>query len=110
LTLDTLVLLPGLDGTGTLFADLISELPPTLSINIARYPTDRFLSYSDLVLCVKEVVPSSPFLLVAESFSRHFRGTSGASPPFGLNSDTEGFNEHSSGDQTRRTEAGKAVR
>jgi len=27
LTLDTLVLLPGLDGTGTLFADLISELP-----------------------------------------------------------------------------------
>jgi pimeloyl-ACP methyl ester carboxylesterase len=69
LTLDTLVLLPGLDGTGTLFADLISELPPTLSINIARYPTDRFLSYSELVLCVKEVVPRSPFLLVAESFS-----------------------------------------
>jgi hypothetical protein len=43
-TLDTLVLLPGLDGTGTLFGDLISELPPTLKVNIARYPTDRFLS------------------------------------------------------------------
>jgi pimeloyl-[acyl-carrier protein] methyl ester esterase len=64
------VLLPGLDGTGTLFADLIRELPPTLSVNIARYPTDRFLSYSELVPRLNEVVASSsPFLLVAESFS-----------------------------------------
>ena len=70
LTLNTLVLLPGLDGTGALFADLISELPPTLSINIARYPADRFLSYAELLPFVEEVVPSrSPFLLVAESFS-----------------------------------------
>ncbi len=70
MTLDTLVLLPGLDGTGALFADLISELPPSLSVNIARYPTQRFLSYSELVPCVQEVVPrSSPFLLIAESFS-----------------------------------------
>lgn len=69
MTVDTLMLLPGLDGTGTLFADLISSLPPTLRVNIARYPTDRFLSYSELVSCVREVAPSSPFLLVAESFS-----------------------------------------
>ena len=70
MTVNTLVLLPGLDGTGTLFADFLSALPPTLSVNIARYPTQRFLSYSELVPCVKEVVPSSsPFLLVAESFS-----------------------------------------
>jgi pimeloyl-[acyl-carrier protein] methyl ester esterase len=64
------VLLPGLDGTGTLFGDFISALSPTLKINTARYPTDRFLSYPELVPCVQEVVPSSrPFLLVAESFS-----------------------------------------
>lgn len=69
MTVDTLVLLPGLDGTGTLFADLISELPPTLRVNIARYPTDHFLSYSDLVPCVLEIFPNSPFLLAAESFS-----------------------------------------
>jgi len=70
LTVDTLVLLPGLDGTGTLFVDLISALPPTLKVNIARYPTDRFLSYPELVPCVRGVFPSSrPFLLVAESFS-----------------------------------------
>jgi len=52
-----------------LFADLVAELPPTLRVNIARYPADRFLSYSELVSCVKEIIPSSPFLLVAESFS-----------------------------------------
>jgi len=70
LTANTVVLLPGLDGTGILFADLISALRPTLKVNIARYPTDRFLSYSELAPCVKEVLPSnSPFLLVAESFS-----------------------------------------
>ena len=69
MTVDTLVLLPGLDGTGMLFADLVAELPPTLRVNIARYPADRFLSYSELVSCVKEIIPSSPFLLVAESFS-----------------------------------------
>lgn len=64
------MLLPGLDGTGALFADLIAEFPPTLRVNIARYPADRFLSYSELVPCVKEVVPrSSPFVIVAESFS-----------------------------------------
>ena len=70
LNTDTVVLLPGLDGTGMLFADLISALPPKLKVNIARYPTDRFLSYSELVPCVRDVLPGScPFLLVAESFS-----------------------------------------
>ena len=70
MTLNTLVLLPGLDGTGTLFADLISELPPTLSVHIAKYPTQRFLSYPELIPCVHEAVPKgTPFVLVAESFS-----------------------------------------
>jgi pimeloyl-[acyl-carrier protein] methyl ester esterase len=64
------VLLPGLDGTGTLFANLISELPQTLRINIAKYPTQQFLSYAELVPYVNEVIPSkSPFVLIAESFS-----------------------------------------
>jgi len=38
----TLVLLPGLDGTGNLFTNFISALPPTLSTRIVPYPTDRF--------------------------------------------------------------------
>ena len=79
------MLLPGLDGTGTLFADLVSELPPTLSVNIATYPRERFLSYSELVPCVKRVVPSrSPFLLVAESFSTPLAAKLAATRPQNL--------------------------
>ena len=70
MSLDALVLLPGLDGTGTLFADLVSELPQTLKINVARYPTQTFLSYSELIPWVEKAIPSNrSFLLVAESFS-----------------------------------------
>jgi pimeloyl-[acyl-carrier protein] methyl ester esterase len=76
------VLLPGLDGTGTLFADLISELPPTLSVKIARYPTQQFLSYSELVPYVQELVSNSgPFLLVAESFSTPLAASLAATHP-----------------------------
>lgn len=53
---ETLVPLPGLDGAGMLFTDLLHELPSTLKINIARYPTDRFHSYTGLVPCVEEGV------------------------------------------------------
>ena len=69
LTVDTLVLLPGMDGTGALFVDLVAELPATLKVTVARFPTDRFFSYSELVSCVTEIIPSTSFLLVAESFS-----------------------------------------
>jgi pimeloyl-ACP methyl ester carboxylesterase len=66
----TVVLLPGLDGTGKLFAGLLSELPPALRVRIVEYPAQRFLSYRQLIPVVKEVFPKSgPFVLVAESFS-----------------------------------------
>jgi pimeloyl-ACP methyl ester carboxylesterase len=63
-----LVLLPGLDGTGNLFTNFISALPPTLSTRIVRYPTDRFLNYTELLSCVVDVIPAT-FVVVAESFS-----------------------------------------
>ncbi len=67
---NTLVLLPGLDGTGTLFTDFISELPSALRVKIVTYPTHRFLSYSELRPVVEESIGTSrPFVLVAESFS-----------------------------------------
>jgi pimeloyl-[acyl-carrier protein] methyl ester esterase len=52
-----LVLLPGLDGTGDLFADFVSALPPTLDTKIARYPSERFLSYAELLPFVEAVIP-----------------------------------------------------
>lgn len=66
----TLVLLPGLDGTGDLFANFVSALQPSLDATIVRYPTDRLLSYTDLFSFVVDAVPQAqPFVLVAESFS-----------------------------------------
>jgi pimeloyl-ACP methyl ester carboxylesterase len=66
----TLVLLPGLDGTGNLFANFVSALTPSLDAKIVRYPTDRLLSYDDLFSFIVNVVPQTqPFVLLAESFS-----------------------------------------
>jgi pimeloyl-[acyl-carrier protein] methyl ester esterase len=65
-----LVLLPGLDGTGDLFVDFIAALPKSLTATTVAYPSDRFLSYSDLHPFVSAAVPQSErFVLVAESFS-----------------------------------------
>jgi pimeloyl-[acyl-carrier protein] methyl ester esterase len=65
-----LVLLPGLDGTGELFFDFIAALPESWTATTVAYPSDRFLSYTDLRSFVSAAVPQSErFVLVAESFS-----------------------------------------
>lgn len=64
-----LVLLPGMDGTGSLFADFISALPKGVEARVVSYPPDRSLSYAELEAEVKGQLPSQPFLLVGESFS-----------------------------------------
>jgi len=65
----TLVLLPGLDGTGDLFANLKQELPQTLKVITAAYPSPQFLSYSELLPWLSGVVPEdSPYVLLGESF------------------------------------------
>jgi pimeloyl-[acyl-carrier protein] methyl ester esterase len=65
-----LVLLPGLDGTGELFVDFIAALPESWTATTVAYPSDKFLSYTDLRPLVGAAVPESErFVLVAESFS-----------------------------------------
>jgi pimeloyl-ACP methyl ester carboxylesterase len=65
----TLVLLPGLDGTGNLFAPLIPELPRTLNVITAAYPRERFLPYPELISWVTELVPRDvPFAILGESY------------------------------------------
>jgi pimeloyl-[acyl-carrier protein] methyl ester esterase len=65
-----LVLLPGLDGTGQLFADFLAALPVTLIATVVSYPPERFLSYADLLPFVSAAAPrAEPFALLAESFS-----------------------------------------
>jgi pimeloyl-[acyl-carrier protein] methyl ester esterase len=84
LTLDTLVLMPGLDGTGTLLADLVAELPQTMNITVVRYPADRFLPYPKLLSYLREITPASRFLLVAESFSTPLAAMFAATRPANL--------------------------
>jgi len=65
----TLVLLPGLDGTGNLFALLIAELLRSLNVVTAAYPPERFLPYPELVSWVVEQVPrDSPYAILGESY------------------------------------------
>jgi pimeloyl-[acyl-carrier protein] methyl ester esterase len=65
----TLVLLPGLDGTGKLFAPLLPELPRSLNVITAAYPSERFLPYPELVSWLGELVPrDGPFAILGESY------------------------------------------
>lgn len=67
---DILVLLPGMDGTGVLFAPLLSELDPRISPWVVPFPSDQPLSYDELLPLVRRALPSGePFFLLAESFS-----------------------------------------
>jgi pimeloyl-ACP methyl ester carboxylesterase len=65
-----LVLLPGMDGTGTLFADFEHALPNRFETEVVRYPSDKSLSYAELMNLVQAAAPvSEPFVILAESFS-----------------------------------------
>ncbi|HEY8715242.1 MAG TPA: hypothetical protein VIM00_07655 [Candidatus Acidoferrum sp.] len=65
-----IALLPGLDGTGRLFEELIGALPAGLQGVAAAYPADRILSYSELQVMVNALLPvSEPFVVLGESFS-----------------------------------------
>jgi len=80
-----LVLLPGMDGTGTLFADLVAELPQALRPVVVAYPADLPLGYPDLVRFVRERLPhDEPFILLGESFSGPVAVALAAARPAGL--------------------------
>lgn len=81
----TIVLLPGMDGSGLLFSDFISSLPPDTKTVVVAYPPDRALGYSELEALVRAALPkNSPFFLVGESFSGPIAITIAASRPNGL--------------------------
>lgn len=66
----TLVLLPGMDGTGDLFAPLLAQLPMTLKVQVIRYPRDQIAGYRELTEFVQRQLPvESDYVLLGESFS-----------------------------------------
>ena len=81
----TLVLLPGMDGSGDFFDGLCRELPPHWQTQVVRYPGDQPLSYGELARFVQSALPSEgPFVLLAESFSGPVAIQVAASRPNGL--------------------------
>lgn len=63
-----IVLLPGMDGSGLLFKEFVSEL--AVRALVVSYPRDQPLSYEQLEAFVQQRLPvGEPYILLGESFS-----------------------------------------
>ena len=83
--LPTLVLLPGLDGTGKLFSEFVKSLASGVDSRIVAYPKDRALGYDELETLVLAALPHDRrFILLGESFSGPIAIRIAARPPAGL--------------------------
>lgn len=66
----TLVLLPGMDGTGELFEPFVAVLGKDLRVKVVSYPTTSPLGYPELESMVAAALPQEgPFMILGESFS-----------------------------------------
>jgi pimeloyl-ACP methyl ester carboxylesterase len=81
----TLLLLPGLDGTGMIFAPLLAQFPAGIEAKVVNYPVDRVMSFQEHVAYASKHFPhKKPFVLLAESFSGPIGLQLLASPPDNL--------------------------
>jgi pimeloyl-ACP methyl ester carboxylesterase len=66
----TFVLLPGMDGTGTLFEPFVAAIGRNMAIKVVHYPAEQDLGYEELQKVAAEALPEEGrFLLLGESFS-----------------------------------------
>ncbi len=80
-----LVLLPGMDGTGTMFSAFSKALPPRFEPRVIDYPSHESLSYDALLLRIEARLPTDrPYVVVAESFSGPLGIRLAAAKPKGL--------------------------
>lgn len=81
----TLVLLPGMDGTGILFEPLLDVLPSSFQPHVVRYPSHEPLDYAALLELVLAALPrQGEFVLLGESFSGPLALMAAATAPPGL--------------------------
>jgi pimeloyl-ACP methyl ester carboxylesterase len=81
----TLVLLPGLDGTGKLFSEFVKVLGDRVDARIVAYPLDQPLGYDELETLVLAALPrDQSFVLLGESFSGPIAIRIAARSPAGL--------------------------
>jgi pimeloyl-ACP methyl ester carboxylesterase len=66
----TLVLLPGMDGAGTLFEPFVAALAGEFNVTVVAYPPNEPLGYPELESVARASLPTSgPYVIVGESFS-----------------------------------------
>jgi pimeloyl-ACP methyl ester carboxylesterase len=65
----TLLLLPGMDGTGDLFAPFVASLESDQASQVVRYPVEQALGYDSLLPLVEKNLPDGPLVVLGESFS-----------------------------------------
>ena len=81
----TLVLLPGMDGTGRLFEQLVSAMESAYEVRVVSYPGDRALGYTELESLAIEMLPAnSPYIVLGESFSGPIAVSLASAHPRGL--------------------------
>ncbi len=81
----TLVLLPGMDGTGELFAPFVAALADAFAVRVVRYPDDGPQTYAALAEHARAALPrEGPYLLLGESFSGPIAVMLAATHPPGL--------------------------
>lgn len=78
------ILLPGIDGSGRLFAPLLAARPRRLSAEGVSFPAGAALGYDELAALVRARLSGEPFVLVAESFSGPLAVRLAAARPSGL--------------------------
>jgi pimeloyl-[acyl-carrier protein] methyl ester esterase len=64
----SVVLLPGLHGTGDFMTGVMTALAPQRAAHVISYPNDRPMGYRDLTALVQSQLPDGPFVIVGESF------------------------------------------
>src|SRR5262245_5039352 len=80
-----LILMPGMDGTGELFAPFLDALGDSIESCVLQYPTHEPLRYSELLPRVRAELPhSGSFVLLGESFSGPLALMLAAEQPAGL--------------------------
>lgn len=66
---NTVLLLPGLDGTGHLSNAFTAALASHIPVRTIRYPTDVPMGYDDLLALIRRQLPDGDFAVIGESFS-----------------------------------------
>jgi pimeloyl-ACP methyl ester carboxylesterase len=81
----TIVLLPGMDGSGRLFEPFIAALAGAFHIVTVRYPPTARLGYEELQQIAQRALPDEgEFILLGESFSGPIAVSLAATQPKGL--------------------------